>query len=200
MKTTMQQVVQDQTNDQSEEPQQWIRLTDEMINNIGFKNESNRKVNHRSHLFYCVKSQFVKDEEYRLTVLKDPHHSGHGGHNKKVLEMTQAAYDTLLIKTYNLRNKKPKVEKHFLYVLHNPMYLHYGPNVYKVGYSDDVNRRLRDYKTPYLEDSTIVYLKEVSSRKCDARLRKLMKKHRMNPKREFFDCELSVIKKYINSL
>ena len=56
--------VQEQTQAQSEGPQQWIRLTDEMINNIGFKNESNRKVNHRSHLFYCVKSQFVKDEKY----------------------------------------------------------------------------------------------------------------------------------------
>ena len=84
--------------------------------------------------------------------------------------------------------------------MHNPMYLHYGPNVYKVGYSDDVKRRQSDFKTGYLEDSTIVYYKEVSSRNYDARLRKLMKKHRMSSKREFFDCELSVIKKYINSL
>ena len=134
METTMQQVVQDQTNDQSEEPQQWIRLTDEMINNIGFKNESNKKVNHRTHLFTCVKSQFVKDEESRLTVLKDH------PHNKQVLEMTKAAYDILLIKTHSLRNKKQKVKKHFIYVLHNPMCLHYGPNVCKIGYSNDVNR------------------------------------------------------------
>ena len=107
---------------------------------------------------------------------------------------------TLLIKPHSLRNKKQELKKHFIYVLHNPMYLHYGPNVYKIGYSNDVNRRLGDYKTPYVEDSKIIYSKQVSSQQCDARLRRIMKKYCMNPKREFFDCELSVIKKYINSL
>ena len=39
------------------------------------------------------------------------------------------------------------------------MFLHYGPNMYKIGY---VECWLADYKTGYIEESTIVFSKKVS--------------------------------------
>ena len=53
--------------------------------------------------------------------------------------MTQSAYNELLCKTHELRFRKAKPEKHHLYVVHNPLFLHYSSDVYKIGYSKNVN-------------------------------------------------------------
>ena len=114
--------------------------------------------------------------------------------------MTQSAYDDAFLKTRELRTKKTKKVRHFIYVLHNPMFLYYGPNVYKIGYSKNIEQRLIGYTTSYPKISTIVYSKEVASQECEPRLHKIMDAFRMEPNREFFDCHLSQVKEFIESL
>ena len=80
------------------------------------------------------------------------------------------------------------------------MFLHYGYNVYKIGYSTNVDRRVTDYATGYIEESQIVYSKEVVSRECETQLHKLMDTYRITPNREFFDCPLDRIKQFIETL
>ena len=104
--------------------------------------------------------------------------------------MTRAAYDDLLVQTRNLRTKKIKTEKHYIYVMHNPVFLHYGPNVYKIGYSKIVERRMHDYFTSYIDEPEIVYRREVVSQDCEKQLHRLMESYRVKKTREFFDCPL----------
>ena len=108
--------------------------------------------------------------------------------------MTLSAYNDLLKKTYDLCNNKTKDVKHYLYVMHNPIFLHYGKDVYKIGYSTNVQWCATDYSTGYIEESKIVYYKEVMSRECETRLYKIMDVYRMNPKRDFFNCPLEQVK------
>ena len=179
---------------QSATSEAWIRVSDEMINNIGYnKSKSNKSIN-RSHLFRLVKKNYKKDNEYKLTFEKV------NKNNKLKLEMTQTCFDDLLRKTHDLRNKKQKTEKHYVYVLHNPMYSYYGPNVYKIGYSANIERRVTDYATSYIEESTIVYYKEVLSQECEPLVHKVMDVYRIKANCEFFDCPLEEVIMFIENV
>ena len=114
--------------------------------------------------------------------------------------MTTATYNDLLIKTRQIRTNKTEIEKHYIYVLHNPVFLHYGPNVYKIGYSKNVERRVRDYITFYIDEPEIVYRKEVTSQDCETQLHRLMDAYRIKKTREFFDCPLQKIIEFIEML
>ena len=171
----------------------WIEITDDMIKHVGYKSKGSTG-NDRTNLFTFIKRTYKKDIQYKLTK-----HS-RGGHTKLLLEMTQATYDDLLIKTHKLRTKNTKTEKHYIYVMHNPVFLHYGPNVYKIGYSKNVERRMRDYFTSYIDEPEIVYRREVVSQDCEKQLHRLMESYRVKKTREFFDCPLQNIIEYIEML
>ena len=55
------------------------------------------------------------------------------------------------------KRKREEQEKGYVYVFSNPMYTYYGENVYKIGYSKDPEKRVRDFDTSYPEETTIVY-------------------------------------------
>ena len=74
------------------------------------------------------------------------------------------------------------------------MFLHYGPNVYKIGYSKNVERRVTDYETGYVEPSTVVFSKEVPSKQCERKLHKIMTEYCI------FNCPLSRVKQFIETL
>ena len=178
----------------------WFELTDELIKEIGFKScESNPSIN-RSNLFARVRKKFIKGKEYRITDVKVTKHGRGGAQFKNILEMTKTAFITLLQYTFELRTNKKKTESHFMYVLHNPMFLHYGPNVYKIGYTTDTSSRLKGFSTGYVEPSKMVYYKQVTSKKCELILHKMMSKYRMSTNREFFDCPLPIIKDFMEQL
>ena len=139
----------------------WIEITDDMIKNVGFKSKSG-KGNERTNLFTFIKKNYKNDTQYRFKTFKSSK-IGSGGHTKLILEMTQVTYDDLLIKTHVLRVKKTATSKHYIYVLHNSMFLHHGPNVYKIGYSKNVEQRTYGYTTCYIDEPEIVYRKEVTS-------------------------------------
>ena len=176
----------------------WIEITDDMIKNIGYKSKGSTG-NDRTNLFTFIKRTYKKDTQYKLTKVKSTEHL-RGGHTKLILEMTQSAYDDLLIKTHKLRTKNTKTEKHYIYVMHNPVFLHYGPNVYKIGYSKNVERRMHDYFTSYIDEPELVYHKEVASQDCEMQLHRIMECYRVKKTREFFDCPLPKIIEFIEML
>ena len=178
---------------------QWILINNDMIKNIGYKTKG-RTGHDRANVFRNVKKIYKKDIESKLNTIKVTNKCGSGGHTKQTLEMTQSAYDDMLLRTRMLRSKKTITEKHYIYVLHNHMFLHYGPNVYKIGYSKNIKRRLKDYTTYYIHKSKIVYSKEVTSQECETRLHKIMNAFRIKRRREFFNCPLPQVKEFIESL
>ena len=173
----------------------WIKITDDMIKNVGYKTKG-RKGHDRDNMFRYVKRTYNKDTQYKLTKSDSGDHES-CGRRKLILEMTRAAYDDLLIQTHNLRTKKIKTKKHYIYVMHNPMFLQYGPNVYKIGYSKNVERRMRDYFTSYIDEPEIVYRREVTSQDSETQLHRLI---RIKKTREFFDCPLQKIIEFIEML
>ena len=177
---------------------QWIVVDDEMITKMGYKNKGNN--NHdRDSLFRVIKKNYENNTDYKFSNLKRKK-TGSGPHNKLTLEMTQSAYEDLVLKTREVRMKKIRPQKHFIYVLHNPVFLHYGPNVYKIGYSTNVKDRLKSYSTYYIQKSRMLYSKEVTSKECEAQLHDIMAAYRVEKNREFFDCPLSQVKEFIESL
>ena len=174
----------------------WIEITDDMIKDVGYKSKVKRKDNERTNLFTFIKKNYKKDTQYKFTTLQSAK-IGSGGHNKLVLEMTQVTYNDLLIKTHNLRARKNQTERHYIYVLHNSMFLHHGPNVYKIGYSKNVERRIHNYTTSYIDEPEIVYRREVTSQDSETQLHRLI---RIKKTREFFDCPLPKIIEFIEML
>jgi hypothetical protein len=177
----------------------WIHITDEMIRNVGYRSSTGNKSHHRSHLFQHLKKTFIKNKDYRVSSIQTTS-TGRGGHNKKKLEMTQSAYQKLLQSTYKLRDTGKPNAPCFLYILHNPVFQYYGPNVYKVGFSCDPSRHKNDGSAMLLDESTILYQKQVPSKQYERKLHKLLAKNRIKKNREFFDCPFDVIKETMDSL
>ena len=67
------------------------------------------------------------------------------------------------------------------------MFLHYAPNVYKIGYSKNIKKRLLAYTTCYIHNSTIMYSKELTSWECKTDLHKIMGAFCIEHDPEFFD-------------
>ena len=162
----------------------WIEITDEMMKKIGFQGIK-KYLKHRHNLFRHIRKHFKKNKDYRLTRV--------GSYKKIMLEMKQASYDKLLLNTHKLRESHEPV-RCFVYIMHNPIFKYYGPNVYKVGYSNDPMRRKNDDSTILLEDSIIVYQREVPSKSYERKVHKLLGNYRMKKTKEFFDCPINVIK------
>ena len=179
---------------------EWFVLTDDFIKAIGFKSSVSNPLANRSNLFSCVRKKFIKDEEYRIKDVKVNKHGRGGAWYKNNFEMTKSAYTRLLQITFELRINKKKRKNHFVYVLHNPMFLHYGPHVYKIGYTRDTNARIKSFSTGYVEPSKLVYYKQVTSKQCELKLHNMMSQYRLSANREFFDCPLPSIKHFMELL
>ena len=96
--------------------------------------------------------------------------------------------------------KEPK--KGYIYCLYNEMFNFYGKNVYKLGETNNIKKRLNSYTTNYIKKSEIILLsKELPNKKLAEKiLFSLLNNHRICKKREFFDCELEKIKEAINKV
>ena len=176
-----------------EEQEQWVTLNDEMIKEIGYS--------HKSRVIRLARAS-LKKSDFRITQLSVKG-TGHGGRrHKKQINMTQSAYEFLVSKAkmHHFMKEHKKTGQHFLYIIHNPVFVHYGPNVYKVGYSTDVERRVTDRSAFLLEECTVLYKKQVSSMKDERKLHEILNNYRMRQNREFFDCPLDVIKEAMDSI
>lgn len=174
----------------------WLELTDEMITEIGYsKNHRNkRRMSHRSNLFSFIKSAYRQGKDYKFNPI--PYKRAH---NKLQLWVTAHVRDEIYQHTAKLRQPK-KATEHFLYVLHNPAYMYYGPNVYKLGYSrKPITRAKRGGNSMLLDDSDIIHKVHVAERCAESMLFEIMEKFRIRKNREFFDCPLEKIKEFMET-
>lgn len=84
----------------------------------------------------------------------------------------------------------------YLYCLYNPMYKFYSENMKKCGNTIDFDKRIYQYTTSYLEESQYLLKSEQYLDKTFAEtlLFHHLKDYRMKNTREFFDCDIDIIK------
>ena len=83
----------------------------------------------------------------------------------------------------------------YLYCLHNVMFNYVSPNLYKLGKSNDVTKRLASYATSFLDKCEIKYSSE-QVKDYDLAEKYLffkLNQYRNKTDREFFECELATI-------
>src|SRR3989337_423313 len=102
---------------------------------------------------------------------------------------------------YNMFNTDEKDKGH-LYCLHNEMFDYYGKNVYKLGTSNNVDNRLNQYTTSYLENCQIKHISEKLDNKfyAESMLFFILDESRLKSSREFFRCELDIIIESMNKV
>ncbi len=90
----------------------------------------------------------------------------------------------------------------YLYCLYNEIFAHYGDNVYKLGKTINIKRRLGGYSTPYIEPCKMILKSElfVNYSMAEKVLFYKLQKYRVKKKREFFKCPLDEIKKALNNV
>lgn len=93
-----------------------------------------------------------------------------------------------------IKNTKESKRGH-LYCLTNKMYNYYGDNVYKCGMAQNIERRLNDYTTYYIEKCEVKYKTEILNYmdRAEMDLFELLDQYRCAENREFFKCDLNII-------
>ena len=84
----------------------------------------------------------------------------------------------------------------YLYCIYNKMYDTYGKNMFKLGNMKNKNR-MNSYVTPYIDP---IEIKLISNKILDKSIGEkilfdILRKYRYRPNREFFQCDLKIIKK-----
>lgn len=117
---------------------------------------------------------------------------------KQDLKIKELEEDLIKLKLELVKYKKSG----YIYILHNPSFESWGDNIYKVGCSENPERRLKDFSTSYPTESRLVYKSILFDNKLKAEqdLFKIINKYRFNTKREFFDIPLDILIKHIESL
>lgn len=90
----------------------------------------------------------------------------------------------------------------YLYCMHNDMYNYYGKNVYKLGCAKNIKIRENGYTTSYLEKSDMIIKSKnlLFYEDGEKILFNLLSKCRIKNSREFFDCNLNIIKENIENV
>ena len=82
--------------EQQTPPIEWIHVSDDMINNIGYAKAKSNKSSHRSHLSRFIKNRYKNNIEYKMTKVKITKNTRGEAHHKHEIYMTQTAYNDLL--------------------------------------------------------------------------------------------------------
>ena len=94
----------------------------------------------------------------------------------------------------------PKKTAGYLYCLYNQAFESFGDNVYKLGRSGNLDNRLASYTTYYVEPSQFILTSANYDRKfkdcikAERVLFYILRKYRVSNKREFFMCDIELIK------
>jgi len=94
------------------------------------------------------------------------------------------------------------VKEGYVYVLFNNAFKQYGENVYKIGCTNNIEKRINSYVTGYLDKSEIKYKTEKIKHydKVEKVIHHELKEFRIKKRREFFNCSLEVIKECIEKV
>lgn len=100
-----------------------------------------------------------------------------------------------------MNNKQNNSYSGYLYCIYNKMYDVYGENIYKLGNMKNKNR-MNSYVTPYIDS---IEIKLISNKINDKTIGEkilfdILNKYRVKPNREFFNCDLSIIKNAMNEV
>ncbi len=90
----------------------------------------------------------------------------------------------------------------YVYILYNIAFKQYGENVYKIGCTNNIEKRINSYITGYLDKSEIKYKTEKIKNydKIEKVVHYELKEFRIKKRREFFNCSLDTIKEYIEKV
>ena len=90
----------------------------------------------------------------------------------------------------------------YIYILYNEMFKFYGDNVYKMGKTIDINKRLTGYTTSFIEPCEIKFLSsEVKNYSLAEQLIfKALKRYRIKNNREFFNVQLTQAIKAVEAI
>ena len=92
------------------------------------------------------------------------------------------------------------IEEGYVYVLYNPIYEKYG-EIYKIGQAKNINDRLGSYSTYYPEQSEIKYsIKHPYYKEIEKIVHLTLDEYRMTDNREFFKCNLELVKDTIDKV
>ena len=89
-----------------------------------------------------------------------------------------------------------------LYCIYNEMYKYHGDDVYKLGNSGDVDKRIQGYTTSYITPVLILHQTDYIRNKVLAEtiLFDMLKEYRIVNNREFFKCNIDIIKKTMDEI
>jgi hypothetical protein len=89
-----------------------------------------------------------------------------------------------------------KNNKGFIYCLYNPTFKSYGDNVYKLGKTKNLSGRMSAYTTSYVDKSKYILTSmELNDKNIAEKLLfKELEKYRVSINREFFNCDIKIIK------
>ncbi len=107
--------------------------------------------------------------------------------------------DYLQLKSENVTENQ---KEGYIYVLFNEMYKYYGPNIYKIGESNNCQKRLKGYVTGYIDNPIIVYQSPFlpDSELAESLIFRKLSDYRVRTNREFFRCEIDLIRKTIDEV
>lgn len=176
----------------------WLVVPDDIISAIGYKYSCKKSAHHRGNCFKFIKKS-IDSSDFKTTLTNQIVQGTKYKTRKVKLEMKVGALFKLIQLTVHLREESKTQNKHYLYVLHNPWFLNKGPNVYKVGYTTNLQTRVKGDHTMFLSKSTILYSIEVPSRRHEWILHNTLKEYRITEDREFFDHPLEEIKKCMDA-
>jgi hypothetical protein len=95
-----------------------------------------------------------------------------------------------------MNEKSENLKNGYIYCLYNPMYNNNGNIIYKLGQTSNLSNRLSSYSTSYLEKSEFIITSEnlLDKNLAEKLLFEELRKYRINNNREFFNCNIEVIK------
>ena len=95
-----------------------------------------------------------------------------------------------------------KDDKGIIYCLHNKMYEMYGENVYKLGMTSNIKKRLTGYTTSYIDPIKVIFKTNKLKNKSFAELMlfEYLKNYRVTKNREFFKVDKEKIIETMNNI
>ncbi len=94
----------------------------------------------------------------------------------------------------------------YIYCIYNDSFKAYGENTFKLGRSGNLNNRLANYTTYYISPCKFMFTSMDCERKfkdcikAERILFYILRKYRVSNKREFFSCDISIIKDTITRI
>lgn len=116
--------------------------------------------------------------------------------------MSRTEFDDILGKVMKQKNpaKIGVVAKQgYIYVYSAPMFSYYGENVYDVGFTKDLSKRWKQFRSD-VPEGEFIHVRQVNSMKDETELHRLLSAYRLFHNHELFDVPLETIKQKLDTI